>query len=186
MVGRVGTAARSWAICQPSVFNASTSDFSRPARRLQAVGSSGAATMTGPMKSSSVIRSKKYSVTRRSLGLEVGALERERRPLERRLAFELDRLLPLVERVAVALGDTADLGHRALVEPQALGDLLVGETGPIDPLERVAELQHLVLVALVDVRIELEHAHGYFISLRPWAAGHTRMHSKHWAMFVDE
>jgi hypothetical protein len=59
MAGRAGTAARSWAICQPSVFSASTSDFSRPARRLHAIASSGAATITGPMKSSSVIRSKK-------------------------------------------------------------------------------------------------------------------------------
>src|SRR5262249_31599147 len=186
MAGRGGTAARSCAICQPSVLSASTSAFSRPARRLHAVASSGAATITGPMKSSSLIRSKKQSVTSRLLGFQVGALQHERRPLQRSLALELERFLPLGERVAVAVGDAAELGHGALVEPEALGDLPVGKPRPVDALERVAELQHLVLVALVDLGVELEHAHGYFISLRPWAAGHTRMHSKHCAMLVDE
>ena len=99
------------------------------------------------------------------------AAEGERRPLERGLALELDRLLPLVERVAVALGHAADLGHGALVEAQTLGDLLVGEAGLVDPLERVAELQHLVLVAPVDLGIEPEDAPCYLISLSPWAAG---------------
>jgi hypothetical protein len=46
--------------------------------------------------------------------------------------------------------------------------------GPVRPVRTAGGL----LQALV--------ASSYFISLSPWAAGHTRMHSKHCAMFVDE
>src|SRR5215472_16847944 len=52
-------------------------------------------------------------------------LRRRRRPVAARFALEVDRALPLVQRIAVALGDHADLGHRPLVQPQTLGDFAI-------------------------------------------------------------
>src|SRR5690348_13246047 len=84
-------------------------------------------------------------------------------------ADEVDRALPLVEGIRVALGDHADLGHRPLVEPQPLGDLAIAQAALIDPLERVRQRENLVLVTRIHLRIETEECHRIYFS--PWAAG---------------
>src|SRR5262249_14886240 len=122
--------------------------------------------------------------SRASRLLELRALERRRRPVAARLAFEVDRALPLIERIAVALGDHADLRHRPLVQPEPLRDLAVAEAAAVDTPERGRQRQHLVLGTRINPRVQPKKAHC--ISLSPWAAGHARMHSKHCAMLVDE